>query len=145
MDQWVLFGIIAAICFGASALFAKVALSDKHANMSVAVVALLTGIGIMGIMLLTFFATNKGESLTPTQIGLGLLIGVLWAIGNVFIIYALKNGADLSRMAPLYNTNTLIAVFLSIILLKELPNSSDALRVIFGAIMIFIGGILITT
>ena len=50
----------------------------------------------------------------------------------------------MSQLAPIYNANTIIAVILGIILLKEIPNASQMIRIIIGAVMIVVGAVLVS-
>jgi len=68
----------------------------------------------------------------------------LWALGQLFAILALVNKAPVSRLTPIYNTNTLVAVLLGIILLRELPTGASTIKVLIGAVLIVIGGILVS-
>ena len=73
-----------------------------------------------------------------------MAVGAFWAVGALIQLTALKGGADVSRLTPIYNMNTLLVVFLGIILLKELPDASNMLRVAAGAVLIVAGGILVS-
>ena len=46
--------------------------------------------------------------------------------------------------APIFNANTLVTVMLGIIFLHEIPNTSQMLRVIAGAVLIVIGAVLVS-
>jgi uncharacterized membrane protein len=74
----------------------------------------------------------------------GIAVGFFWALGSIMVYYGLIKGADVSRMAPIYNMNTLLVVLGGIVLLKELPDKSATVKVIVGAILIVAGGILVS-
>lgn len=61
------------------------------------------------------------------------------------MILALVNKADVSRLVPIFNTNTLVAVALGMILLKELPAGTEKIKVVIGAILIVVGGVLVSS
>jgi transporter family protein len=74
----------------------------------------------------------------------GVSSGGLWALGMLFSLCAIKAGADVARLAPIYNSNTLVAVLLGIVLLHEVRDASGILKVVIGSVLIVIGGILVT-
>ncbi len=85
-----------------------------------------------------------GVNLTIPVISFGLLQGALWALGMVFVFLAFSSGAEAAKLVPIYNTNTLIAVFLGIVFLHELPVPDERIKVVTGALMIIFGSILIS-
>ena len=71
----------------------------------------------------------------------------LWrdmGIGFLAVAVAIAQKADVARLAPIYNANTIIAVLLGIIFLKEIPNASQIFRVVAGAVLIVIGAVLVS-
>ena len=50
---------------------------------------------------------------------------------------------NVSQLVPVYNTNTLVAFGLAILIFKELPNSGDLIRNLIGALLIVAGTTLI--
>jgi len=69
---------------------------------------------------------------------------VLWGLGFLALAVAIAKGYDVARLAPIYNTNTIITVVLGIIFLKEIPDASQMFRVITGAVMVVVGAILVS-
>jgi len=63
---------------------------------------------------------------------------------GVFAFLAFSAGAEVAKLVPIYNTNTLIAVILGLLLLHEVPAVDERIKVIIGAILIVIGGILVS-
>jgi len=145
METWYIYGIIAALLYGLSAVTAKYATSSNYIGLDIQTAAFLMLIGI-GIVFLAYAFSGGMPSLTnnTTALSVGILAGALWAAGMVVTFFALKSGAEISKLAPLYNTNTLVAVTLGIVLLKELPAGTEKIKVIIGAILIVIGGILLS-
>ena len=76
--------------------------------------------------------------------GLALIAGIIWSVGFLAIAIAISQKADIARLAPIYNTNTLIAVLLGIIFLKEIPDASSIFRIIGGAVLIVVGAVLVS-
>jgi transporter family protein len=145
METWYLYGLAAALFFGTYIVVSKVATSEKYMGLNIhaAVLLMLVGIGVV------FLAYSLSQGLpdlkgSPLTLGLAILAGMLWAAGMVVSYIALSSGADVARLTPVYNMNTLVAVALGIVLLGELPSGGfERIKVIIGAILIVIGGILL--
>jgi uncharacterized membrane protein len=106
----------------------------------------LSGISILLLIFVyVFFCLNQGGiAITFPVVFFGVMQGLLWGVGMVFAFLAFSNGAEASKLVPVYNTNTLISVFLGIVFLHELPAPDERFKVITGAILIVIGSILIS-
>ena len=76
--------------------------------------------------------------------GLRLLLECFGGLGFLAIAVAIAKGGDVARLAPIYNTNTILAVLMGIIFLKEIPDASQMLRVIAGSVLVVIGAILVS-
>ena len=117
MENWLALGLIAAVAYSISGLTTKIVLDKKYLGL---------------------------EATSVLEAAVGIAVGFFWALGSLVVYYALIKGADVSRMAPIYNMNTLLVVLGGIFLLHELPDKSQALRVAAGAILITAGGILVS-
>jgi len=145
MQTWLIYGILTSIFWGCYILASKVATSEKYFGLKSSHVSLLMLIGIA--IVVTANLIYEGKSPFPKSklgIGFAVLAGILWALGITFSLKALNAGADVSKLTPIYNTNTLIAVILGIILLKEIPAANQMIKVVLGAICIVIGAILVS-
>jgi uncharacterized membrane protein len=145
METWILLGILAALSFGISAAAAKMATSPSHYGMSLATASVLMLIGIA--LVVGAYAVFQGGLKMPSDpavLGVGISIGLFWALGEVLVFLALTGNADISKLAPIYNMNTLVTVLLGIALLHELPSQPQLVRVVIGAVLIVIGGILVS-
>jgi len=143
MENWVVYGVAASLLYGCSAIALKLAVSSKHygVNPQVAALFLLLGIGFV-------FAAGAifgGKFSVPKNTGVyfGILAGILWGLATLVSLKPIEAGIDIAKLSPIYNTNTLVAVVLGIILLNELPNSNEMIRVVLGAVLIVIGAIVI--
>ncbi len=145
MKLWLIYGIIAALFWGSYIIAAKVASSEKYFNVSSRYMSLFMLIGIAVVFLGIFFFSEK-PAVLPSRMGMGfgILAGMIWALGMFFALKAITAGADVARLTPIYNTNTLIAVLLGIILLHELPTAGQAIKVIIGALLIVVGSVLVS-
>lgn len=172
MPAWLIYGLLASFCWGSYTIVSKVVTSEKYLGIQPGDASLLMLGGITIVCLPYFLSQQKTESVllklvgilvmavilgymvyslkqTGTQIslstlGFGLLQGMLWASGMVFAFIAFSGGADAVKLVPIYNTNTLVAVTLGLVLLHEIPSPDERLKVIAGAILIIIGGILVS-
>ncbi len=145
MTTWLAYGVLAAIFWGSYIIAVKVATSEKYFGINPSYVSLFMLIGIAIVFILNIIF--EGEFAMPkNKIGIcfGILAGVLWGLGMLFSLKALTTGADVARLTPIYNINTLVAVLLGIILLHELPNAGELIRVVAGAILIIVGAILVS-
>ena len=86
---------------------------------------------------------QMGVQISFPVLGFGFLQGILWAGGMVLAFLAFSSGADAAKLVPIYNTNTLIAVMIGLFALHEVPAPDERLKVVTGALLIVIGGILI--
>ncbi|MFA5228426.1 MAG: hypothetical protein WC446_01570 [Candidatus Paceibacterota bacterium] len=172
MPTWLMYGLISSLFWGTYTVISKVVTSEKYLKIDSANASLLMLAGIV-LIFLTFFlikANNLsmtmkglgvilifiiityilfvlkeiGVNLTLPVISFGLLQGILWGLGMVFTFLAFSSGAEAARLVPIYNTNTLIAIFLGIVFLHELPAPDERIKVVTGALMIVVGSILIS-
>ena len=141
METWIIFAILASLCWGTYIVLNKIALS-KGLNPFFAL--LIMGIGVIGLCATVFFLNSPDTAADSGSMVFALVAGALWAVGQLFAILALANKAPVAKLAPIYNTNTLVAVLLGIILLKELPTGAGQIKVIIGAVLIVVGGVLVS-
>ncbi len=145
METWVTLGILTAIAFGISTVLNKLASSPNYFGIEPRAAGLFVGIGIAATFAL-YFLLSGGFSMPSNNAGIGtaLAAGVFWAVGTLLVLAAFAGGADASKLTPIFNMNTLVVVGLSIVLLHELPQGEQMLRVVGGAILIVLGGILVS-
>ena len=145
MENWILLGILAAIAFGVSTLLNKVSSGPNYFALEPRTSALFVGIGIL-LTFAVYFLLNGGFTMPAKNMAVGtaLAAGVFWAIGTLLVLLAFAGGADAARLTPIFNMNTLVVVGLGIVLLHELPSQPQMLRVAAGAVLVVIGGILVS-
>ena len=141
MEDWLFYALIAAVCFGVNTVIYKIAV--QKGNLSPYYGGFVFGIGIFLLLLFFFFMKPSLEFEWKSSLLL-ILAGIIWAIGFVAIALAISKGADVARLAPIFNTNTIIAVLLSILVLKEIPDISQIFRIIAGSVLIVVGAILVS-
>ncbi len=89
--------------------------------------------------------TFRDAKHVPHLVLWGVLAGCLWAVGNTLTIFAVRD-IGLSLAFPLWNSNSLIGILWGTVLFKELSGAGwmRKLGVVGGAVVIFIGAILIS-
>ena len=141
MESWILYGIIAAIFFGINTIIFKIAIQKGNLNPGYA--SLFFGIGIL-IVFLLYYLINPSWQFEWKSTSLAVIAGMTWAIGGLALAIALFRKGNVAQLAPIYNANTIIAVILGIILLKEIPNASQMVRIIIGSVMVVVGAVLVS-
>ncbi|MFA5207951.1 MAG: GRP family sugar transporter [Candidatus Paceibacterota bacterium] len=172
MPTWLMYGLVSSLFWGTYAVVSKIVTSEKYLKVQSTNASLLMFVGIMLVFFLFFltktsdlsnlmrvggfalialvityvvFALKQtGVVITPSVLILGSLSGALWAAGMIFTFFAFSAGAEAAKLVPIYNTNTLIAVFLGIAMLHELPAPDARIKVITGAVLIVVGSILVS-
>ncbi|MBN1806203.1 MAG: EamA family transporter [Sedimentisphaerales bacterium] len=145
MKTWLLYALLATFSWGTYIVAAKIATSSKYCGLEPQWSAILMWAGI-GIVFVLYWLLSGGEKLKLNlpSILAGVSSGGLWALGMLFSLCAIKAGADVARLAPIYNSNTLVAVLLGIVLLHEVRDGAGIFKVVIGSVLIVLGGILVT-
>ena len=141
MPNWVVYGVIASFFFALNTIIYKVA--QQKGNFSPYYGSFMFGIGVVIIFGL-FLLFKPGFDFEWKSSSLALTAGIIWGFGFLAVAIAIAQKADIARLAPIYNTNTLLAVLLGIIFLKEIPDASQIFRVIAGAVLIVVGAVLVS-
>lgn len=139
--NWIAYGLVAAVCFGVSTLFLK--LAQQKGNLTPYYLSFLFGFGIILVFSLLLIFNPQFEFDWKSN-RWAIAGGAIWAVGTLAVAIAIVRKADIARLAPIYNINTLITVLLGIIILKEIPDASQMIRVIGGAVLIVIGAVLVS-
>ena len=141
MQNWVIYGLIAAVCFGVQTIIYKVAYQKSSFSPYYGSFIFALGIILIFAVFLLFKPSFEFEWKSSSLL---FISGIIWGIGFLMVAIAITQKADVARLAPIYNTNTLIAVLLGILLLREIPDASQIFRVISGAVLIVVGAILVS-
>ena len=147
METWIIYGLLAALLLGVSGLLAKMVAGKEHFALESHSAVMLMGAGAVVIFFTYYLLESKGSFSFPPGRALILLAlgsGAFWALATVLVYKAFNAGANASQIVPLYNLNTLVVVILAILLLHELPNPQQALRVLAGAVLMIIGAFLVS-
>ena len=145
MKSWLLYALLATVSWGSYIIVAKVATSSKYCGLPAKWAAILMWVGIGAVFVLyLLLGADEKPRFNFQSTTAGVSAGVLWALGMVFSLCAIRAGADVARLAPIYNSNTLVAVFLGMVILHEVRDASGMLRVLIGSVLIVAGGVLVT-
>ena len=115
----ILGGVVPMLLFGLMTFPLKILNGKVHFSYYV----FLSGIGVtvVGLIAVLLFSGEVEASLS--KILLGIINGVLWGTGLLFIFLALLNPkATVAQLSPIYNMNTLIAVLIGILFFAEWQN-----------------------
>ena len=146
MKTWLIYALLATLAWGGYIVVAKIATAREYCGLSARSSAALMYLGIGAVFALAWPLMGGAGASRPTGAGpmaAGIGAGVLWALGMLFALLAIKAGADIARLTPIYNCNTLVAVLLAVMLLGELREPRDLARVAAGAALIVGGGVLV--
>jgi uncharacterized membrane protein len=144
MKMWLVFALLSMVCWGSYIVVAKAATSAKYCGLGPRWAAILMIVGIIAVFgAYAALSKEAKPAITTGSAIAGVSTGVLWALGMVFSFLAIGTGADVSRLVPIYNCNTLIAVLLGMTVLHEVPNFAGAVKLIIGSVLIVAGGILV--
>ncbi len=145
MKPSLMLGLLSALCWGLYIFVSKLVTNSQYYGIEPRRASLLMLVGIAACFVgYALFAPPGTRPLSPPAVGLGIGAGVLWALGMVFSFLALASGVSVARLVPLYNTNTLVAVLLGIIFLKEARSGADLVHILVGAALIVAGGVLVS-
>ncbi len=145
MKPWFIYSLLSMTAWGSYIVAAKITTAPKYYGLSPRLSSML----MFGGISLTFFfywlwPSSEGNRLTAGGTVSGISTGVLWGLGMLFSFLAIQTGADVSRLVPIYNCNTLIAVLLGILILREIGDPSQIIRILLGSVLIVAGGVLVT-
>jgi uncharacterized membrane protein len=148
MPAWILFGLGAALMLGAANIPQKLAIGGISAySLSPFAYGILSGVVIILINLAMLLYYKDGfQFFAKKEWGFALLAAVLFALGSVFIALGYRKGANTSTFVALFNTNTLVATVLGLVLLKEFSALTGVgiIKIIIGAILVVAGGVMVT-
>jgi len=133
-------GIIPALLLGIYSILQKV--STKQ-GIGPGMLMMVMGFNIM-IVGLVYCLVSKEYSISIRSGLTASLTGIVWGIATVLIAIALsKYNVAISKLVPLFNMNTLVAVCLGLLVFSEWKNV-HVLQLAVASVLIVIGGILAT-
>jgi len=144
LPSWLILALVSFFAWGTYNVVAKIVTNKDYFGLSPQTTAFMMLIGIAIVFGGYFLMQPQELPSNPTVIGLAILIGIIWAVGQLFAFIALSSGAPISKLTSIYNSNTLITVILGIFLLNEIPNQGDIVKVVAGTILIISGAFLVS-
>lgn len=133
-------GIVPALLFGGGGILQKAA---QRAGISMGWYILLISVGVLSAGLV-LFVTEPVKQVSIKGGVASFFTGFSWALGMICVATAItKFGMPVSKLAPLYNMNTLIAVLLGLLIYAEWKELNVA-TLLIGAAFIVVGGILVS-
>ena len=146
MKSWFIIGLGASLLYGVSAVLFKFLTSAKYLNGHAGWVLAGIGSGIVlcGLFGVFFWPASASGGQTIVPLLWAIPIGFLNGFATLLVLYAMRTPTtNLSQLVPVYNTNTLVAFLLAVVLYRELPAGGDLLRNLGGALLIVLGTTLI--
>lgn len=133
-------GIIPAILFGFYNILQKASSQHKISPGMYLIVVGICAIAVGAVYCFVF----KEYTISPTSGFFATLNGIVWGVATCLIALAYTRfKMPVSKLVPIFNTNTLVAVILGLIIFSEWKTVSSP-KVIIGAILVIIGGTLST-
>jgi hypothetical protein len=104
---------------------------------------MFTGFGVMLAGFFFSFLQPSSVSMMPKTMLLAIVYGFLWSIASGCIVYALNTyHPPMSKLVPIFNMNTLVAVTLTLIIFSEWQQV-HLLKLILGVLFVVLGGTLV--
>lgn len=134
-------GVLAAVFFGLSGAFVKSA-TQGGIGTGLFLLCAALGTGLAGLLLFLFLP-DKTFSLRSGAYS--SLTGLSWALGAGLVSVAIaKYAMPISKLVPIYNTNTLITVLIGLVVFLEWKDVNPA-KLLIGAVFVIVGTTLVAT
>lgn len=132
-------GVVPALAFGLAGLLQKAA-ARSDPGTGPYLVCVGGGVLLVGLAW-SSFSPARSIGLPAGTMAVG--IGASWAAGMALVALALtRYGVPLSKLAPLYNMNTLVVVLLALIVFAEAREVAFP-RLLLGTLLILAGGVVV--
>jgi drug/metabolite transporter (DMT)-like permease len=132
-------GVLPAFLFGLTNVSAKMA---SNMGVGIGVYLLCVGIGVC-LVGLGYLLVFPDFVLTAKTALISGFVGFSWGLGLSCVIIALTvYGSSISQLTPLFNMNTLITVFIGLVIFAEWKQVQIP-TLILGSTLIVIGGIMV--
>ncbi len=133
-------GIVPAFAFGLSGVFVK---ASNQAGIGVGPYLIAAGLAVAfcGVLFLVIF---PDRTISLKSGSAAFAMGFLWAIGAGLVAIAVSRlGAPIAKLVPLYNTNTLVAVLLTLWIFAEWKQVQP-LKLLAGSALIMVGSVFVS-
>ncbi|BBA79746.1 hypothetical protein RGRSB_1295 [cyanobacterium endosymbiont of Rhopalodia gibberula] len=136
----ILGGVLPALMFGFSNILTKVSISG---GMSTSAYITIVGIAVTLVGIISGFTAEQHFIANFQSTFSALCVGITWALGQLMIAIAIqKFSVPLSVISPIYNSNTLVAVLIALIIFNEWTQVS-MIWLCAGSFLTTIGSILV--
>ncbi len=133
-------GVVPAVIFGLVNVVVRLGAQD---GISAGKYMMFTGFGVMLAGFTLTFLQSSSFAMMPKTMLLAVLYGFLWGIASGCIVYALTMYHPLmSKLVPIFNMNTLVAVTLTLIIFAEWQQV-HLIKLIIGVLFVVLGGTLV--
>ena len=133
-------GILPALFFGISSVFSK---ASTESGISLGFYILCAG-GAAAVTGVVFCFFDNNMLITLRSSAFAALAGIAWAVAAGLVAVALIHyDAAISKLVPLYNMNTLVAVLIGLIVFSEWKDINVP-KLFIGSLLIIIGGSLVS-
>ncbi|PIR54045.1 hypothetical protein COU75_02600 [Candidatus Peregrinibacteria bacterium CG10_big_fil_rev_8_21_14_0_10_42_8] len=133
-------GIIPAICFGLTGVFAK---ASTNTGIDIATYLLCVGATVLidGIIL-SFFVTQRSYNIASCMYA--AVVGLVWGVGIALFGYVLlAHKASVSAIVPFHGVSVLVAVLIALVVFAEWKTVNVPL-LLLGSVFMVIGGVLVS-
>lgn len=132
-------GALPALAFGLAGLLQK---SASRTSPGMGPYLLCIGAGVLLVGALYTLATPNRAIATGSGLQ-AVGIGLFWGLGMVMVGLGIGHYAvPLSKLAPLYNMNTLVVVLLALVIFAEARDVAVP-RLLLGTVLILSGGLVV--
>lgn len=139
-------GVLPAFLYGVSALFQKFS-TNTGISLMPYLIAVGVGVALAGVLIGLFSIQGGWQAVNYSLKGFlyANLFGLLWGLASGLVAFGLIHyRVPISQLVPLYNMNTLVAVLLALLVFSEWRDL-QAIKLIGGAVLVVLGGILVAT
>ena len=132
-------GLLPAIVYGLSGVASKASISEGI-GLGIYLIIIGVFIALTGIVI---FGFDPDKTYTMRAGVYAASFGIAWGLGTAGVAIAMaKYSAPLSKLVPLYNMNTLIAVLLALWIFAEWQQVKVP-QLLLGSLLIVVGGTLV--
>lgn len=139
MSAAIMGGILPAVFFGLAGVFAK---PSTQAGIGTGLYLVCVGLAA-ALVGLVFHLSLPDKAISLRSGGFAVLVGLTWGFAAGLVAFTLsKYAAPISRLVPLYNMNTLVAVCIGLIAFAEWRDVHVP-QLIAGSVLVVVGGTLV--
>jgi bacterial/archaeal transporter family protein len=149
LKPWLLLSLAALLIWGGWGIFAN--LTAQHLRTYSAIFWEVIGAALVAIVVLVFFLRFTGLETSPRGVTFGILTGVTYTVGLVFLFFALRSGVSEAAVGTGGRIHTilvitamypLVAAVLNYTILNEPLSGRQLLGMTMGvgAIVVFVSG-----